>query len=99
MLISRDKTQADEQISKIMSGLNKKQVSEVYETKEYKSSVRVNRKYLDTHLTEQSSNNNQRLKAEVERHKVEYVIVSPLRADLQTCLDIFGSSSNTTVSV
>lgn len=82
-----------------MSGLNKKQVSEVYETKEYKSSVRVNRKYLDTHLTEQSSNNNQRLKAEVEKHKVEYVFVSPLRADLQTCLDIFGNSSNTTVSV
>lgn len=48
-----------------MSVLNKKQVSEVYESKEYKSSVRVNRKYLDTHLTEQSASNNQRLKAEV----------------------------------
>jgi hypothetical protein len=51
VLVSRHKTQADEQISRIMSELKTKKLNDVYRNKHYQSSIRANQKFIDSQLT------------------------------------------------
>jgi hypothetical protein len=55
--------------------------------------------YIDSPLTTTSRNSNLRLKESIEKHAVEVVIVSPLKADLETCLDLFADNAQVSVVV
>jgi hypothetical protein len=66
---------------------------------EYRSSIRVNRKFVDSKLSAHSRNSNQKLKDNIDKHAVECVLVSPLKADLETCLDLFAENDKLSIVV
>lgn len=92
-MISRNMTKADEEIQRIRKHTGKT-LAQVYQSKEYIENVRANNNFIDSGLTELSAKLNQSLKKEISKHKVDVVLVSPLDADITTCLELFGENEN-----
>jgi hypothetical protein len=51
VLVSHGRTQADEDLNKLKTDLKLKTIAEVYQTTQYKSTFRLNQKYIDSELT------------------------------------------------
>ena len=93
ILIGRNKSQADEETDIIIKRNQIKGYADVYNNKQYRSTIRLNKKYLDSPLNKDQRYKNGTLKTSLNKWKFNSVFVSPLRADLETCFDIFGEHS------